>query len=357
MVFLNGKIPVIRRIGPLMKRITLSLFAFTLLTSAIASTAQAQTKQRPPKLDLPLKCAIGMDCFVQHYIDLDPSKGASDYRCGSLTYDNHKGTDIRLKSVSQMTTGVPVIAAASGVVANLRSGVKDQYYSDYSNKKKKEIYNIGLGNVIILRHPGGWETYYAHLRKGSLAVKIGQQVNTGDILGYVGMSGLTDFPHVHFELRKNNKRIDPFSGLNAGGECGSVKKSYWTDRALDQLSYRPTGFMATGFSETRPQGRKDLETGTKKQEILDPAAPTLFFWSYYIGSREGDVTRLILRGPEGTELAQSNSEPMPKNQISRTIFVGVKRPATGWKPGLYRGEITINGKQRELKDNAVITVK
>ncbi|MEH6404406.1 MAG: M23 family metallopeptidase [Sneathiella sp.] len=339
-----------------MKRITFSLIAFA-LTTCIASSAQSQSKQRPPKLELPLKCAIGMDCFVQHYIDLDPTKGAADYTCGSLTYNNHKGTDIRLKSVSQMTTGVPVIAAASGVVANLRSGVKDQYYSDYSKKKKKEIYKIGLGNVVILKHAGGWETYYAHLRKGSVAVKVGQQVNTGDVLGYVGMSGLTDFPHVHFELRKDNKRIDPFSGLNAGGKCGSIKKTYWTDRALEQLSYEPTGFMATGFSETRPQGRKDLESGTKKQAVLDHDAPTLFFWSYYVGSREGDTAHLTIRGPEGTELAQSRSKPASKNQITRYMFTGVKRPATGWKPGLYRGEITVNGKQRELKDDAVIAVK
>ncbi|MBL4739384.1 MAG: M23 family metallopeptidase [Sneathiella sp.] len=288
---------------------------------------------------------------------MDPTKGAADYRCGSLTYDNHKGTDIRLKTVSQMTTGVPVIAAASGVVANLRSGVKDQYYSDYSKKKKKEIYNIGLGNTVILKHSGGWETYYAHMRKGSIAVKIGQKIKTGDVLGYVGMSGLTDFPHVHFELRKNNKRIDPFSGLNVGGKCGSIKKTFWSDRALEQLSYQQTGFMATGFSETRPKDRKDLESGTKNQETLNAAAPTLFFWSYYIGGRKGDTVRLILQGPNGATLAQSNAKPMSKNRISRYFFVGVKRPSTGWKPGLYRGEITINGKQRNLKDNAVITVK
>lgn len=340
-----------------MKRIALSLITIACLTLSITTSVQSQTKQRPPKLDLPLKCAVGMDCFVQHYIDMDPSAGASDYQCGSLTYDNHRGTDIRLNSVSQMTIGVPVIAAASGVVANLREGVKDQYYSDYSKKKKKEIYSIGLGNTVILKHSGGWETYYAHLKKGSITVKIGQHVNTGDTLGFVGMSGLTDFPHVHFELRKNSKRIDPFSGLQTGGKCGSVKKTYWTDRALDQLSYRPTGFMATGFSETRPQDRKDLESGEKKQETLDLAAPTLFFWSYYIGSLKGDVVSLTMQGPDGKVLAQSVSKPMPRDRISRYLFVGVKKPATGWESGIYRGEITINGKQRALNNNATITVK
>ncbi len=319
--------------------------------------AQAQKASRPPTLDLPLKCALGSDCFVQHFIDTDPSEKAADYTCGSLTYDNHRGTDIRIRTVADMARGVPVIAAASGRIANLRDGMIDQYFSDYTAEKKKEVFNKGLGNAVIISHGGGWETYYAHLKKGSLTVSKGQEVLKGDILGYVGMSGLTDFPHVHFELRHKNKRIDPFSGRETGQGCAKPTKNYWSDLARKALSYQQTGFMVTGLSETRPQGRKDMESGTKAQDILSPSAPTLFFWSYYIGSREGDQVSLTLKDPDGTVLASHTGKPMSRHQISRTQFIGKKKPASGWKPGLYRGDITINRKGTILKDSAIITVE
>ncbi len=315
-----------------------------------------ENEQQHLSLTIPLKCSIGQDCFVQHYIDMDPSKGASDYTCGSLTYDNHRGTDIRVKTLADMERGVAVIAAADGRVSNMRNGIADQYYSDYSKKKKKEIYQIGLGNVVIVSHGKGWETYYAHLKNGSLLVSKGQIVKKGDILGYVGMSGLTDFPHVHFELRYKNKRIDPFTGLKKGSECGNVQQSYWSKEAVAKLSYSPTAFIATGFSEMRPHNRKDLESGRKAQMELNVSAPTLFFWSYYIGSRKGDIITLKIMGPDGRIIAENRGQSMTKSQISRYLFAGKKRPNGGWKPGLYRGEITIERNGKILKDSAIISV-
>ncbi|MBL4907672.1 MAG: M23 family metallopeptidase, partial [Sneathiella sp.] len=264
-------------------------------------------------------------------------------------------TDIRAKTLSDMEKGVPVIAAADGRVGNLRDGIRDQYFSDYSKKKKKEIYNIGLGNVVILNHGKGWSTFYAHLKKGSLTVTKGQIVKKGEILGYVGMSGLTDFPHVHFELRQKKDRIDPFSGLTKGSNCGKIENPYWSREALQSLSYADTGFMASGFSETRPSGRKDLESGQKAQTNLNGSAPTLFFWSYYIGSRKGDIVTLKITNPKGQIVAEHSSKPTAKHQISRNVFLGKKRPASGWLPGLYRGEISIMRNGTLLKDSAVIT--
>ncbi len=332
------------------------LLAVVLFFLAISEPAFSQNKTRPPKLDLPLKCTLGQDCFIQHFIDTDPSNKAADYQCGSLTYNNHRGTDIRIRTLADMTRGIPVIAAADGQVANLRDGIPDQYYSDYTAEKKKEIFKKGLGNAVILSHGGGWETYYAHLKKGALTVKKGQAVRRGDILGYVGMSGLTDFPHIHFELRYRNKRIDPFSGDEPGKGCGETRKNYWSDRARQELAYQPTGFMATGFSETKPMGRRDLESGKRAEEMLDPSAPALFFWSYYIGSRKGDQVTLILKDPDGKVLTSHKIKSMPKHQIARTLFIGKKKPKSGWKRGLYRGEITINRDGTLIKDSAIITV-
>src|SRR3546814_12280892 len=56
----------------------------------------------------------------------------------------------------------------------------------------------GLGNAVVLDHGNGWRSYYGHMRRGSIAVKKGDRVQTGQALGLVGMSGLTEFPHLAF---------------------------------------------------------------------------------------------------------------------------------------------------------------
>jgi len=333
----------------------LILTCLTLLGAGAVSSAAETT--RPPELDLPLKCTLGQDCYVQHYVDTQGGQGAKDYSCGSLTYNDHTGTDIRIRTLKDLEKGTPVIAAADGVVGNLRRGVKDQYFSDYNAQKRKEIYNIGLGNVVILNHNKGWSTFYAHLKKGSITVEKGQRVKKGDVLGYVGMSGLTDFPHLHFEVRYRNRQIDPFTGLERDRGCDNKKFSLWSEIALRQLDYKPTFFVNTGFSETRPTGRHDVESGKKKEKVLNPAAPTLFFWSYYIGVRQGDEVRLRLFDPRGQELREYRLPRESKNRISKYPYLGVKRPPAGWRSGTYKGEITITRDGQTFTDEAFINVE
>ena len=66
------------------------------------------------KLAFPVDCTLGQDCVIQNYVDVDPSKGWHDYQCGFLSYDGHKGTDIRIRDYRAMAEGVAVLAAADG---------------------------------------------------------------------------------------------------------------------------------------------------------------------------------------------------------------------------------------------------
>ena len=67
------------------------------------------------------------------------------------------------------------------------------------------------GNGVVLAHPGGWETQYCHMAKGSVRVKTGETVTAGTVLGLVGMSGDAEFPHLHLAVRHNGEKIDPFA--------------------------------------------------------------------------------------------------------------------------------------------------
>lgn len=80
----------------------------------------------------------------------------------------------------------------------------------YASKAGKVTYAgtmSGYGKIIIIQHSGGYETRYAHLDK--IGVKKGQYVETGELIGKTGKSGRVTGPHLHFELRKNGKILNP----------------------------------------------------------------------------------------------------------------------------------------------------
>lgn len=66
---------------------------------------------------------------------------------------------------------------------------------------------VGYGNLVSIRHNGTYSTNYAHLSK--FAVKSGQTVKQGEVIGYVGSTGYSTGPHLHYEMVKNGTKIDP----------------------------------------------------------------------------------------------------------------------------------------------------
>lgn len=99
-------------------------------------------------------------------------------------YKNHGGTDIGA------SYGSSIYAADAGVVTTSADG-----------------YNGGYGNYVIIDHGNGMTTLYAHM--SSRAVSVGQSVSAGQVIGYVGSTGASTGPHLHFEMYINGSRIDP----------------------------------------------------------------------------------------------------------------------------------------------------
>jgi hypothetical protein len=153
-------------------------FARLAVLALLAGCAPAAPKAAPegPRLVMPIACAIGTTCEVQHYVDRAAGPGLSDYRCGRRTYDGHDGVDIRLPDLAAMKAGGAVLAAADGRVARLRDGLADVSVTAVG---APIVAGQECGNGVVIDHGGGWETQYCHLAQGSVRVKVGDAVRAG----------------------------------------------------------------------------------------------------------------------------------------------------------------------------------
>ena len=75
-----------------------------------------------PKFELPAACEPGKTCWVVNYFDHEPGSAARDYVCEALTYDGHGGTDFAIRDLVALAAGVPIVAAAAGMVQAIRNG-------------------------------------------------------------------------------------------------------------------------------------------------------------------------------------------------------------------------------------------
>ena len=161
-----------------------------------------------PRLAFPVACALGRTCEIQHYVDRDPGPGVRDYRCATQTYQAHNGFDIRVPDMMAQRRGVDVLASAAGTVARVRDGVAD---ISVRAPGAPSVANQECGNGVAISHGGGWETQYCHMARGSIRVKPGDVVAAGAPIGRVGLSGNTEYPHLHMTVRHNGVVVDPFA--------------------------------------------------------------------------------------------------------------------------------------------------
>src|SRR3546814_11350495 len=101
--------------------------AIAAILLALSAPALAEVPAPPGGgFGLPLDCPADIACTVQNYIDHDPGPGWRDHTCGPLSYDGHRGIDIRLPTLVEMRRGVAVVAAADGEVPIARDGQPDR---------------------------------------------------------------------------------------------------------------------------------------------------------------------------------------------------------------------------------------
>ncbi|MFT4960405.1 MAG: hypothetical protein ACI92Z_001489 [Paracoccaceae bacterium] len=293
-------------------------------------------------LSLPIDCELGKSCYIQHYVDRDPGPKVLDFQCGDLTYDAHKGTDFAVPTMADMIRGVDVLAAADGQVTGMRDGVADVGYTaenaEASNGRE-------CGNGVVVRHADGWETQYCHMKLGSIKVKTGDQIPQGSILGQVGLSGKTQFPHLHLSVRKDGKVVDPFTP-DIAQSCGPAGQGLWDHKVL----YTPGGLINIGFSNGIPSFEA-VKNGTAAQPTLAPDTKGLVVFAYAYGGRAGDIITLQIMGPTGQIL--NTDVVLEKDQAQLFRASGKRLKTNRWPAGDYTGTVRLMRGPHELGQKQV----
>ena len=272
------------------------------------------------ELAFPAACDLGNTCYIQQYMDHDPSPAAADFTCGPLVYDGHSGTDIAVATRAQMQAGVAVLAGAPGTVKGRRDGVTDfmPYLPDQD-----------CGNGVVVDHGGGWETQYCHLRQGSVLVQVGDAVDTGTPLGMIGQSGQADFPHLHLAVRRNGVDIDPFAPADSTTCGGASVPGLWTT----PIPYTPGGIIGIGLAAEIPD-YDTIKTGLPSPNI-STTAPALVVWVYVFGGRASDALLLDITGPQGVVITERVALERTQSLLFRAV--GKKLKAATWPAGRYQG--------------------
>ncbi|WP_282157060.1 M23 family metallopeptidase [Shimia thalassica] len=299
---------------------------------AILGSLVAVSAAGEPSFTQPVDCELGETCYIQNYVDRDPGPAHLDVACDSLTYNGHKGTDFTMSGNLDINTyfrGFDVLAAADGVVRGVRNTMKDKANpTDTVDVSGKEC-----GNGVVIDHGDGWETQYCHMKYQSVRVKQGQTVKASDVLGQVGLSGRTEFRHLHFSVRKDGKVVDPFDADNTG-TCTSDLRQLWDT----PIPHVPTGLIAVGIDDEVPP-YDDISALPISDKNWQGQPKALVIWAFGFGSDAGDILHMNVNGPKGTLF--ETSVVLKKEQARYSRAYGKKRPSQGWPAGNYVGTATL----------------
>lgn len=307
--------------------------------------APADSSAQPSDLLLPLDCEPGESCWVVRYVDVDPGPNASDYSCGPMTGNGHKGTDFAVRDIAAVTEGVTVLAAAGGRVSAVRDGMEDRLID------ARDVHTVGgreCGNGVRIDHGDGWMSLYCHLRRGSTMVLEGDEIEAGHPLGLVGLSGQTSFPHLHFDVRHNDQPVDPFIGVTRDAACGPGDAPLWRRDVRQALSYRPPLLTNSGITATVPD-KDDTRKGWHREAALPAHSPSLTLWVDGYWFEQGDKVAFKLEGP-GRNVVIDRTLEVGQRRQRWFSFASAPRPFGGWPEGTYQGKIRVQRAGRAVDE-------
>jgi murein DD-endopeptidase MepM/ murein hydrolase activator NlpD len=233
-----------------------------------------------------------------------------DYNGGERTYDlasgyNHQGTDLvawPFGWVKVALNQVEIVAAAAGTIIMKEDGNFDrECTADFEEERE--------ANYVIVAHQDGSLAVYGHLKKASLTKKKeGDIVDQGEVLGILGSSGYSGYPHLHFEVYDPSENlIDPF----AGPQNQMNSTSWW----IDQPPYYDLELLAVMTHSAQPLGGQCKNA--ERTNVARRFAPgdEVYLAAYLRDLRRNQRVKYTVLEPDGDVFAKGRFERLESHAL------------------------------------------
>lgn len=215
----------------------------------------------------------------------------------------HNGIDV----VNQNYTLGNIVAHSDGVVVGSRNNCNG-------------FENGSYGNYVKIKHDNGYYTLYGHMAYNTVRVSVGQRVSKGQVLGYMGNTGMSYGGHLHFEVRNTSDvRIDPTEYLNSDlPNSQSVPTKSVEELAQEVIA----GKYGNGGDRKNALGDRYAEVQARVNEILAPAPePSVDIL---------DLVRKTIRGDFGNGEDRKNVLGDNYEKVQRQVNLNIQNGTTNW---------------------------
>ena len=277
----------------LRERLSDEVFSKNWVTEHVFAYKDIELKDIPTVVEFDL--IAGMEDFHA------PTIGKVSSKYGPRRRRNHNGVDIPKR------VGEPIYATFSGKVR----------YSQFNPG--------GFGNLVIIRHENGLETWYAHLVRAN--VEVGDYVKAGAVIGYCGNTGRSKGPHLHFEMRYCDQTFDPEHIIDFS--TGDIRyKTFVLNKSYLNIHSRASDTLEEDYDFEDTVMAAAVEEELSSEEILDKIAA---YSSSSIGSAVSDPLYHTIKKGESLSRIASKYGTTVKNicalnniTATTTIYPGRK---------------------------------
>ncbi|MCG8574162.1 MAG: M23 family metallopeptidase [Flavobacteriales bacterium] len=301
-------------------------------------------------LVIPIAGTYGDDYIIVNYPDWHIEDGPvlvedgvlMDHRCGTKTYDGHQGTDFVIRGFTQMDSLVDVLASADGEVI--------QVIDDLFDRETEGIISLGLGNYIGIYHPAtDTYSYYAHLKKNSATVEIGEWVVAGQTIAHVGSSGNSTDPHLHYELWNPGILSDPT--IDPWGTPCDLPANLWESSPTYDTSYAVWECGLVDYDSVDnfiPATWVPLKERFGQKESFSPDDSYFTFWALQYGLKIGDQTVIEWWDPDGELYASDTTTYLTQDWWFHYYNHAIPTPSLD-KQGIWTIKYYYNGNEELIK--------
>ena len=214
----------------------------------------------------------------------------------------HNGIDV----VGKNYTCDYIQAHSKGVVIGVR-------------KDCNNFENGSYGNYVFLDHGNGYQTLYAHMAYGSVKCNGGDRIEAGQVIGYMGNTGESFGAHLHFEVRHNGTRIDPYPYINS-----DLPNTYEEpEKDVETLAHEVIeGKYGNGEERKQALGDRYAKVQARVNEILAP--------SKEITVDILDLVRKTIRGDFGNGDERKQALGENYSEVQREVNLNFENGTTSW---------------------------